>query len=102
MNRRMLLDRLQLDDDLLLDEQVNAKSGRQTASPIDDRDFDLPPAFDPTLQKLMGKACLVRRFKQTGPKRLVNFNCSVITCPVSSSLSSIVRPPKNTSVALRV
>ncbi len=76
MNRRSLLDRLQLDDYLLLDEQVNAKSARQTAPDIDDRVFDLPPAFDTTLQKLMGKACLVRRFQQSGPKRLVNLDCS--------------------------
>jgi hypothetical protein len=63
VNRSENLDRLDLDDYLILDNQVSPESDVNANGPIDHRDWLLAHRSESTLSKFIGKHGVVNRFQ---------------------------------------
>ena len=63
VNRRENLDRLNLDDHLVLDNQVSAEPDVDPNRPVDDRDWLLAHRSESTLSKFIGEHGVVNRFQ---------------------------------------
>ena len=63
VNRDENLDRLNLDDHLILDNQVSPESDIDPNRPVDNRDWLLAHRPESTLSKFIGEHCLVNRFQ---------------------------------------
>jgi hypothetical protein len=64
VNRRENLDRFDLDDHPILDDQVGSEPDVDPNRPIDHRDWLLAHRSESTLNKFIGEDCMVNRFQQ--------------------------------------
>ncbi len=77
MEARQRLDRLQLHDDRVLNQQIEPISAFKTQLSVGDGQADLASDLQPPGLELMSKADLVGGFQQAGPKRPVDRESSV-------------------------
>jgi hypothetical protein len=66
MHRQNALDRLQLQDDRLLDDDVSEIGALETNIFVDDRQRHLPPERQAAMREFPAEAFFVNRFEQTG------------------------------------
>jgi len=71
MNRSQPLDRLDFDDQLFVDQEINAKPVAKGRALENDRQKFLPFNWQSETSETLREQCLVNRFQQSGTKRLV-------------------------------
>ena len=101
MHREQAIDRLDLDDQVALNQDVGSESCIEAYTSVSDRYHDLSPAAEPSLCKFKAKAFFIDRLKQPRPEFLVNAYGEPDDA-FGQSAANKQGPPPSTSVVLGV